>query len=134
MTPCHYDEQENFFCQVVGCKRVILFPPEQFECMYTYPSFHPHDRQSQVRLTFSAVLLTVYSTPYLAVLLGYINRLILKIRTSKNSRNSEKLMGLNQCWSRAMFCTCPSTGEHSTPAQLNIFTIILPRVLQVPPL
>ena len=65
VTPCHYDEQENFFCQVVGCKRVILFPPEQFECMYTYPSFHPHDRQSQVRLTslssLPSYLLIVYT-------------------------------------------------------------------------
>lgn len=49
VTPCHYDEQENFFGQVLGYKRVILFPPNQFECLYPYPVFHPHDRQCQVR-------------------------------------------------------------------------------------
>jgi hypoxia-inducible factor 1-alpha inhibitor (HIF hydroxylase) len=47
-TPCHYDEQENFFAQVVGYKRCILFPPSQFECLYPYPVYHPHDRQSMV--------------------------------------------------------------------------------------
>jgi hypoxia-inducible factor 1-alpha inhibitor (HIF hydroxylase) len=48
LTPVHYDEQENLFCQVEGYKRVILFPPSQFECLYPYPVHHPHDRQSQV--------------------------------------------------------------------------------------
>ncbi|CAG0914784.1 unnamed protein product [Notodromas monacha] len=48
VTPVHYDEQENFFAQVEGFKRCILFPPETFECLYPYPVFHPHDRQSQV--------------------------------------------------------------------------------------
>lgn len=47
VTPCHYDEQENFFGQVYGCKRCILFAPDQFECLYPYPVYHPHDRQSQ---------------------------------------------------------------------------------------
>lgn len=48
VTPCHYDEQENLFAQVQGYKRFILFPPEQFNCLYPYPVHHPHDRQSQV--------------------------------------------------------------------------------------
>lgn len=48
ITPCHYDEQENLYSQVVGVKRVILFPPEQFECLYPHPVYHPHDRQTQV--------------------------------------------------------------------------------------
>ena len=48
VTPCHYDEQENLYGQVTGLKRVILFPPEHFECLYPYPLHHPHDRQCQV--------------------------------------------------------------------------------------
>lgn len=48
MTPAHYDEQQNFFAQIKGHKRCILFPPDQFECLYPYPVHHPCDRQSQV--------------------------------------------------------------------------------------
>ncbi|RZF37054.1 hypothetical protein LSTR_LSTR012397 [Laodelphax striatellus] len=48
VTPCHYDEQENLFAQIRGYKRCILFSPDQFECLYPYPVYHPHDRQSQV--------------------------------------------------------------------------------------
>ncbi|PIO28340.1 hypothetical protein AB205_0108310, partial [Aquarana catesbeiana] len=51
VTPAHYDEQQNFFAQIKGYKRCILFPPEQFECLYPYPVHHPCDRQSQVRAT-----------------------------------------------------------------------------------
>ena len=52
VTPCHFDEQENFFCQVRGSKRFYLFPPEQFECFYPHPVSHPCDRQSQVFFYF----------------------------------------------------------------------------------
>ncbi|XP_014292816.1 hypoxia-inducible factor 1-alpha inhibitor [Halyomorpha halys] len=48
VTPCHYDEQQNFFAQVKGWKRIILFSPEHYECLYPHTVFHPHDRQSQV--------------------------------------------------------------------------------------
>ncbi|CAH1793965.1 unnamed protein product [Owenia fusiformis] len=48
VTPVHYDEQENFFAQVQGYKRILLFPPDHFEMLYPYPVHHPHDRQSQV--------------------------------------------------------------------------------------
>ncbi|CAM9206457.1 unnamed protein product, partial [Lampetra planeri] len=48
VTPAHYDEQQNFFAQIKGHKRCILFPPDQFECLYPYPVHHPCDRQSQV--------------------------------------------------------------------------------------
>jgi len=48
VTPAHYDEQQNFFAQIKGYKRCILFPPDQFECLYPYPVHHPCDRQSQV--------------------------------------------------------------------------------------
>lgn len=48
ITPVHYDEQENFFTQLSGYKRCILFSPDQFECLYPHPVAHPCDRQSQI--------------------------------------------------------------------------------------
>ena len=57
VTPVHYDEQENLFAQVEGLKRVILFPPEQFECMYPFPVHHPCDRQSQASKIFCVRLI-----------------------------------------------------------------------------
>ena len=50
MTPAHYDEQQNFFAQLCGRKRVILFPPGEFGALYPFPVHHPNDRQSQVDL------------------------------------------------------------------------------------
>lgn len=49
ITPVHYDEQENFFAQIHGQKRFLLFHPDQYENFYPYPVYHPHDRQSQVQ-------------------------------------------------------------------------------------
>ena len=49
VTPAHYDEQQNFFAQLCGRKRVILFPPGEFGALYL-PVHHPNDRQSQVDL------------------------------------------------------------------------------------
>jgi len=48
VTPTHFDEQENLFCQIRGKKRVFLFPPDQFAALYPYKFHHPHDRQAQV--------------------------------------------------------------------------------------
>lgn len=56
VTPCHYDEQQNLFAQLQGHKRCILFPPEQFECLYPHPVHHPHDRQSMVKIASRKLL------------------------------------------------------------------------------
>ncbi|CAG9829537.1 unnamed protein product [Diabrotica balteata] len=53
VTPCHYDEQQNLFAQISGFKRCILFPPDQFECLYPHPVYHPHDRQSMTTMSES---------------------------------------------------------------------------------
>ncbi|GAB1609276.1 hypoxia-inducible factor 1-alpha inhibitor-like [Argonauta hians] len=50
ITPVHYDEQQNFFAQLRGVKRCLLFSPDQFKSLYPFPVYHPHDRQSQVNL------------------------------------------------------------------------------------
>jgi len=50
VTPCHYDEQHNLFCQIEGAKKFVLFSPDHFPSMYPYPVHHPYDRQSQVDL------------------------------------------------------------------------------------
>ena len=49
-TPAHYDEQQNFFAQLVGQKRVVLFSPDDFGCLYPFPVHHPNDRQTMVDL------------------------------------------------------------------------------------
>jgi hypoxia-inducible factor 1-alpha inhibitor (HIF hydroxylase) len=50
ITPCHYDEQENFFAQVGGEKRCLLFSPSMFKCLYPFPVHHPCDRQCMIDL------------------------------------------------------------------------------------
>eukprot|EP00949_MAST-11_sp_MAST-11-sp1_P003884 g3884.t1 len=50
VTPCHYDEQHNFYAQLCGRKRWVLFSPDQFRSLYPFPVGHPADRQSQVDL------------------------------------------------------------------------------------
>mmetsp|Transcript_19409 Transcript_19409/g.43699 ORF Transcript_19409/g.43699 Transcript_19409/m.43699 type:complete len:423 (-) Transcript_19409:150-1418(-) len=47
-TPLHYDEKENLFFQVRGCKEVCLFPWTDYVRLYPFPMTHPCDRQSMV--------------------------------------------------------------------------------------
>lgn len=47
-SPCHYDPQDNLFTQIRGYKRVLLFHPRHFGCLYPWPVHHPQDRQSRV--------------------------------------------------------------------------------------
>lgn len=44
----HYDQDHNFFVQVVGTKRFILFPPWEHDNLYPYPWIHPFGHKSQV--------------------------------------------------------------------------------------
>ena len=40
-TPLHIDHVSNFFAQLVGRKRLLLFPPSQSFHLYPYPVHHP---------------------------------------------------------------------------------------------
>ena len=62
ITPVHYDEQQNFFSQLTGFKRVLLFHPNQFQCLYPFPLYHPCDRQSQVR-NFFGLFMSLFHFP-----------------------------------------------------------------------
>lgn len=44
----HYDATHNFFVQLFGRKRFLLFPPREHIYLYLYPRHHPYFRQSQV--------------------------------------------------------------------------------------
>jgi len=47
-THTHYDITHNFYAQIVGVKRFVLFPPEDFVNLYLFPFLHPGAQQSQV--------------------------------------------------------------------------------------
>lgn len=51
-TQAHYDEAHNFFAQIHGRKKFVLFHPSDFSNLYVYPFHHPADRQSQVRCVY----------------------------------------------------------------------------------
>eukprot|EP00029_Vermamoeba_vermiformis_P005465 TRINITY_DN1907_c0_g1_i1.p1 TRINITY_DN1907_c0_g1~~TRINITY_DN1907_c0_g1_i1.p1 ORF type:complete len:541 (+),score=140.45 TRINITY_DN1907_c0_g1_i1:113-1735(+) len=46
----HYDASYNFFAQIYGNKRFLLFSPSEYKNLYMYPILHPYARQSQVNL------------------------------------------------------------------------------------
>ena len=47
-TPIHFDALSNFFTQLVGRKRVLVFPPAQSWRLYPYPASHPMDSYAMV--------------------------------------------------------------------------------------
>jgi len=47
-TPVHYDLPHNFYVQLYGRKRFLLFAPDQWKYLYLYPRIHPSSRMSQV--------------------------------------------------------------------------------------
>jgi hypoxia-inducible factor 1-alpha inhibitor (HIF hydroxylase) len=49
-TPCHFDGAHNFFCQLEGTKRFLLFAPSQGYRLYHYPVGHPMDNFAMASL------------------------------------------------------------------------------------
>lgn len=47
-TPLHYDTRSNFFGQIAGRKRCLLFPPSMSANLYPHRSDHPMDRVSAI--------------------------------------------------------------------------------------
>ena len=40
-THTHYDISYNFYAQIYGVKRFVLWPPEEHQNLYLYPFLHP---------------------------------------------------------------------------------------------
>jgi len=49
VTPCHYDVVENFFAQIRGRKRFLLFSPAESWRLYPHATNHPLDRKAMVK-------------------------------------------------------------------------------------
>lgn len=49
-TPVHNDAFDNFYVQLSGTKRFVLFPPWLHRSLHLFPSLHPKHQQSQVLL------------------------------------------------------------------------------------
>ena len=48
---CHYDGYNNFYAQLYGRKRFVLFSPRSYKGLYPYPFLHPSHAQAQVNLS-----------------------------------------------------------------------------------
>eukprot|EP00659_Diplonema_papillatum_P022139 gene22139-33965_t len=44
---CRYEEQDTIHVQLSGTRRVVIFEPPAYPCLYPYPTMHPCDRISQ---------------------------------------------------------------------------------------
>ena len=47
-THTHYDNDRNFFVQLIGRKRFVLWPPNQTQALCAYPRLHPLWHKSRV--------------------------------------------------------------------------------------
>ena len=60
LSPCHYDEQHNVFCQVSGRKSFLLFAPDHAAPhLAPYPQHHCADRRARTDIEGSAAALAV---------------------------------------------------------------------------
>ncbi len=48
---CHYDGYYNFYVQIYGRKRFVLFPPTAHQVLGVYPFLHPHHAQAITNVT-----------------------------------------------------------------------------------
>jgi hypothetical protein len=48
VTQTHYDMAHNVLVQVLGKKRITLFPPQAHQCLHLFPYLHPRARKSQI--------------------------------------------------------------------------------------
>lgn len=51
VSPLHYDETDSYLCQVVGRKRLLLWPASSLEDLQPYPRDHPLARRLRVDVT-----------------------------------------------------------------------------------
>ena len=49
LAPCHWDSTDNFFLQLHGCKRVLMFAPNE-SGLRPFPNGHPYASRAQVKI------------------------------------------------------------------------------------
>ncbi len=59
----HFDIVDNFYVQLYGRKRFVLFPPMYHRSFYIYPRSHPNSRQSQVDFSTPDLINLPYLRP-----------------------------------------------------------------------